>query len=156
MPVRLGEEVARVLARAGGGGDRGAGAAALVERWSGAVGETIARNAWPARVQRDGTLVVHTSSSTWAQELTQLEPTVRAQLGGAAPRLRFVVGPLPEPDLAAAPNVRRSVHIPSAAELDEAAHMADAIEDAALREAVSRACSLSLAAARAGRSDRPV
>ena len=35
-----------------------AGMAELVERWTGVVGESIARNAWPARIARDGTVHV--------------------------------------------------------------------------------------------------
>ena len=46
--------------------------AAIVRVWPQAVGETVARNAWPARISRDGTLLVHTASSTWAFELGRL------------------------------------------------------------------------------------
>jgi len=46
------------------------GMAPLVEAWPGAVGPEIARNAWPARIARDGTLHVHTQDSIWAFELT--------------------------------------------------------------------------------------
>src|SRR3712207_8602350 len=38
-----------------------------------------------ARVARDGTVHVHTSSSAWAFELTQLEGRVREALADAAP-----------------------------------------------------------------------
>src|SRR5262245_36843715 len=70
----------------------------LADAWASAVGGQIARNAWPARLARDGTLHVNTSSSAWAFELAQLESTVREQLGELAPpRLRFAPGPLPEP-----------------------------------------------------------
>ena len=155
LPSRLGDEVTRALGRAGGD-DRFADIGVLVQRWPGSVGETIARNAWPARLARDGTLVVHTSSSTCAQELTQLEPAVRAQLGADAPRLRFVVGPLPEPDVASAPNPGRSVHKPCEDERAEAVEIAAAIENDGLREAVARACAMSLAVAREDGTDRLV
>ena len=32
---------------------------AIVRRWPAAVGELIAREAWPVRLQRNGTLLVH-------------------------------------------------------------------------------------------------
>src|SRR5215216_1734477 len=57
----------------------------VVRVWPSAVGEQIARNAWPARVARDGTLHVATSSSAWAFELGHLEADVRARLGELAP-----------------------------------------------------------------------
>src|SRR5205807_10190015 len=69
----------------------------LVDAWPGAVGPDIARNAWPARLARNGTLHVNTASSAWAFELGQLEARIRESLGELAPpRLRFAVGPVPE------------------------------------------------------------
>src|SRR5439155_1516441 len=69
MIHRVGDEVARELARFG----VPAGLAPLVEAWPAAVGPEIARNAWPARISRDGTLHVHARSSAWAFGLGQLE-----------------------------------------------------------------------------------
>ena len=43
----------------------------IAERWPEAVGEAIARNAWPSRIARDGTLHVNTADSIWAFELAQ-------------------------------------------------------------------------------------
>ena len=40
----------------------------------------VAANAWPARIARDGTLHVNTSSSAWAFELGQLAPTILERL----------------------------------------------------------------------------
>ena len=42
-----------------------AGIAELVERWPAAVGDAIARQAWPARIARDGTLHANTTASVW-------------------------------------------------------------------------------------------
>src|SRR5205814_4034444 len=46
-----------------------AGMADVVTGWPDGVGEAIARNAWPARIGRDGTLFVHTADAVWAFEL---------------------------------------------------------------------------------------
>ena len=65
---RLGSAVRSELSRFGPQADIGR----VAEAWPAVVGEQIARNAWPARIARDGTLHVHTSSSTWAFELEHL------------------------------------------------------------------------------------
>src|SRR5262245_8868337 len=91
---RVDAGAARELARFG----TASALAPIVEAWPAAVGREIARNAWPARLARDGTLHVHASSAAWAFELRQLEARIRASLGEQSPpRLRFAVGPLPEP-----------------------------------------------------------
>jgi len=133
---------------------------AIVQGWPAAVGEMVARNAWPARLARDGTLLVHTSSSTWAFELDRMGAEIldrlRVEAGeGAPPSLRFVPGPIPEP-AAEAPERGRS---PGPVATDEdraaAAEAAAAIEDEELRGLVARAAAASLARARSGaRSDR--
>ena len=62
---RIGDDVRRELGQLGPGG----AIADVVAAWPEAVGDSIARNAWPARIARDGTLHVATSSSAWAFEL---------------------------------------------------------------------------------------
>jgi len=111
--------------------------------WADAVGPDIARNAWPARFQRDGTLIVHTHDAIWAFELAHRAAEISGRLPGR-PGLKFVPGPLPEP---AAPE--EAVQGPPAATLAEerqAAEWASSIEDEELREAVKRAAAASLAA----------
>ena len=110
----LGDELRRELGRLGPGGAIGA----VVEAWPEAVGAPIAANAWPARISRDGTLHVATSSSAWAFELTQLADTVRARLaerlGTSAPAsLRFAPGRLPEPGADSVETSARTVPTPS-------------------------------------------
>jgi hypothetical protein len=110
--------------------------------WPDAVGPEIARNAWPARFQRDGTLVVHAQDAVWAFELGHRAAEISARLPGRPP-LRFVPGPLPEP---AAPE--EVAPPPPAATLEEerqAAEWAAPIEDEELRAAVARAAAASLA-----------
>jgi hypothetical protein len=126
---------------------------ALAKAWPAAVGEQIARNAWPARIARDRTLHVHTSSSTWAFELEQLAPDIRTRLGKLAPRrLRFAPGPLPEPDTPTTDEAVRRAPLPSPDELETAAELAAKIEDEKLRKLVARAAAASLAKARSNRT----
>ena len=119
----------------------------LLDRWPAAVGEAIARNAWPARIAKDGTVHVNTADSVWAFELGQRATEIGERLG--VPRLRFAPGPLPEPDREAPqPAVE-----PTPAETARAAEIAAEIEDENLRESVQKAVQLSLAR---GRFDRPI
>lgn len=148
LPEQLGPDVGRELARLGqapaGHGDM----TSILGAWPSAVGAAIARNAWPARFARDGTLIVHASSSAWAFELEQLSATVLEQLGELAPaRLRFVVGALPAEGPETVPEVRRNVPVPGSAERAKAAELTRGIEAPELREVVARAAAASLARA---------
>lgn len=141
----IGEEIRRELGRFGPQGAIGD----IVAAWPGAVGAAIAENAWPARVARDGTLYVATSSSTWAFELTQLEETVRERLAerlgeGAPPRLRFAAGRLPERGRESVPDTPRKTREARPEEQAEAARIAAPITDPELRELVARAAAASL------------
>ena len=150
---RIGPEVQRELGRFG----PAAGLGDIVEAWPSVVGEAIARNAWPARLARDGTLHVATGSAAWAFELGLLEgdllARLRAALGTAAPaRLRFAVGRLPEPPAREPQTTAEQRRRPTDAQREEAARLAAGIADDELREAVARAAAESLAA---GPTDRP-
>ena len=153
---RIGEEISRELSR---GGSRDAlPLASITAVWSDTVGAAIARNAWPLRIARDGTLHVATASATWSHELDLLRSEIlehlRAQLGDDAPAgLRFAVGPIPEPPApsegrggAAAERIEVSPEIES-----EARSVAATIEDPELRDLVARAARASLVKARSGR-----
>ena len=96
MMERLGESVDDAMSRLGQSG----GLTAIVREWPAVVGEAVASHAWPARVSRDGTLHVNTSSSVWAFELTALASEIadrlRVAVGDTAPgALRFAAGPVP-------------------------------------------------------------
>ena len=124
----------------------------LAEVWPAAVGEQIARNAWPARISRDGTLHVNTSSSAWAFELAQLESEVRKRLGDVAPaRLRFAPGPLPEALTSDESEPAATRPEPGSEERRRAAELAAPIEDENLRNLVARAAAASLVSARTDR-----
>jgi hypothetical protein len=146
---RLGRDVERELGRFG----PAAGLAPLVDAWPAAVGPEIARNAWPARIGRDGTLHVHTSSSTWAFELGQLAVRIGAALGPLAPaRFRFTVGPLPEPSFETGEMPVQTVPEPSDSHRLRAEELAAEIADENLRKVVTKTAALSLAKADSDRS----
>jgi hypothetical protein len=125
----------------------------IVRAWPAAVGDTVARSAWPARLGRDGTLHVNAVSSTWAFELGRLAETIleqlRRELGEATPpALKFVPGPVPEPEVDAAGGRAEAPEI-AAEHRAEAARIAAEIEDEELRELVARAAAASLSKAAA-------
>ena len=141
---RLGEQVRSELRRVGS--DSGAGD--VVTAWPAAVGEEIARNAWPARTQPDGTLVVHVRDSVWGFELTQRAGEIAGRLPGR-PRLRFVPGPLPD----AAPEPASPELLEATPEqAREAAALTSEIADPELREYVAKAIKMALARAPDDRS----
>ena len=121
----------------------------IVEAWPETVGPMVAANAWPARIARDGTLHVNTSSSTWAFELGQLAADIAGKLGERlgekAPKaLRFAVGHLPEAASPEAGEARTEAPEPSPEALQIAAGMAAEIEDEELRKKVEKAVALGL------------
>jgi Dna[CI] antecedent, DciA len=137
----LGDSVARELDRFG----PVSSLAPLVEAWPKAVGGEIARNAWPARLARDGTLHVHAKDSIWAFELTTRAEEIRARLGEVAPRrLAFAPGPLPEPVEEISPQARRHHARPTAEHVAKADSMTREIRDPDLRKVVAKAVAVSL------------
>jgi hypothetical protein len=146
-PLRpIEDDIRRELARFG----PAAGLGDIVEAWPECVGEPIAANAWPARLARDGSLHVSTSSSAWAFELTQLAGSILdrlgARLGDSTPAsLRFAPGPLPERGAPAVETSTQTVPMVTEAVRAESVRIAETIEDPALREAVARAAEASLA-----------
>jgi predicted nucleic acid-binding Zn ribbon protein len=150
---RLGKEAEQELARF----EPAPGLLVLVAAWPRAVGDEIARNAWPARIARDGTLHVSTSSSTWAFELTQLESDVlgrlRRELAGDVPKkLRFAPGPLPSPEGEPASEAASEPLVASAKARSQADLLTAGIEDEELREMVARAAAASLERSASDRS----
>jgi hypothetical protein len=150
---RLDRELRREFGRFGSEGS----VARLVEIWPEAVGEAVARNAWPGRVSRDGTLHVATSSSSWAFELAQLAPTIAARLAELAPEaapkgLRFAPGPLPEPPLPDGELRPPPPPAPSPETVAEAARIAAPVADQELRSLLARAAAASLAKGSDGRA----
>jgi hypothetical protein len=149
---RIGKDVRREVRRFGPAG----AIAEVVDAWPAAVGDAIARNAWPARVGSDGTLHVSTSSAAWAFELSQLAPTILERLaeavGAHAPRAaRFAVGRLAEPAPAPSGEATNAPPMPGERELAQARSLTAEIDDEELRNLVSRAAAASLARASSDR-----
>jgi len=140
----LGEQIRAEMRRVGAESSAGEAGGA----WSAAVGEEIARNAWPARTQADGTLVVHVRDAIWGFELTQRAAEISARLPGR-PRLRFVPGPLPDE----APDTSPQLAFEATSEqVREAQSLAAAIDDPKLRESVVKVIKAALARASNDRS----
>jgi hypothetical protein len=154
---RIGREIERELGRSGS--REAVPLAQLTSSWPNVVGDAIARNAWPLRIARDGTLHVATASATWANELTLLADVIlerlREHLGADAPaRLRCAVGPVPEPPAADSGPPAPSASLPAEVSpevAETASAVASAIDDPELRELVARAARASLSK---GASDR--
>jgi hypothetical protein len=140
----LGDEIRAEMHRMGA--DSGAGDAGSA--WLAAVGAEIARNAWPARTQADGTLVVHVRDAIWGFELTQQAAEISERLAGR-PRLRFVPGELPDP--APAPALPPPLEA-TPEQVREAATLVAAIEDRDLRESVAKVIKAALVRASHDRS----
>ena len=132
---QLGKEILDVLSRFG----PQAGMAEVVERWPAAVGAAIARNAWPARISRDGTVQVNTADSIWSFELGQRSREIAEAL--RVPAVRFAPGPLPEPE----PEVSTTPLEVAPEDAERARAIASSIGDENLRESVQKAVSLGLA-----------
>jgi hypothetical protein len=138
---RVGGAVARELSRFG----PAAGMAPIVAAWPLAVGPEIARNAWPARLARDGTLHVHTQDSIWAFELTSRAEEIRARLGEASPRrMSFAPGPLPEPPVDSPEQVRERPPEPTPEHVAKAESLTRVIRDEELRKVAAKAAAASL------------
>ena len=138
---RVGVDIGRELGRFG----PAAGMAPLVEAWPAAVGDQIARNAWPARLARDGTLHVNTTDSIWAFELKSRAEEIRECLGEHAPaRLAFAPGPIPEPAEPGREEARKRPPTPAPEHLAEAESLTRGIRDEGLREVVAKTVAFSL------------
>ena len=152
---RIGGEVERSLARSGGGA-RALALTEITSVWPRAVGDAVARQAWPLRIGRDGTLHVAASSATWAFELDRLSGEILEKLAGLLEgdppaAVRFRVGPVPEPGAAHPTPAARPLTEVSPEISAEADAAASEIEDPKLRELVARAARASLGRARSDR-----
>ena len=124
--------------------------AEILAAWPDAVGVQIAKNAWPARISRDGTLHVHTADAIWAFELGHRAAEIASRLGVA--KLRFAPGPLPAAGEQPEHERPATVVEPSPQDRERASAIAATVDDEELRAHIARAAALSLARAAADRS----
>ena len=136
-----------------GAGVPDAGALADVTRaWPEAVGDAIARAAWPQRIARDGTLLVAAASATWAFELGLLGEEILGKLAaavgaGAPTAIRFSPGVVPAPP---APQAETDLPVPPEPDGPTrllAEELTAAMADEELRATIARAAAASLARA---------
>jgi hypothetical protein len=147
-PERIGGAVRRQLARFGDSGRLGE----VVAAWPQAVGELVARNAWPARIARDGTLLVNTRDAVWAFELGHRGAEILGRVDKDLKAIRFVPGPIPEPALEPTATAAALPDPPTTEQVERGAELAAGIADEELRDRVAKAAAASLARAADGRS----
>ena len=143
---RLGDLLKRELSKHG----PQAGIGDAVAAWPVAVGPEIARNAWPARFTRDGTLVVHVRDSVWGFELTQRADDIAHRL--SVKSVKFVPGPLPEAEVDSTQATPQGSPPPTSEQVEQAAKWTAEIEDPELRKVVTKLAEISLARAANNRS----
>jgi len=134
-----------------------AGALAEVTRaWPAAAGDAIARAAWPRRISSDGTLLVATTSATWAFELGLLAEEILGKLAavvgeGAPTAIRFSPGEVPSPAARPSPEAPPAMPEIDAATRLLADELTAAMTDEGLRTTIARAAAASLAKGAADR-----
>jgi hypothetical protein len=132
-------------------------AAKIFAWWSRSVPPRILDHARPVQLSR-GVLIVHVSSSVWANELHYLSDDLLARLKAAAPgsgikRIRFQVGPLPDiprhrREPAPSPEPVRLTSLP-----EELGRALSRVHDDELRKAITEAATTSLARMRGKRDE---
>jgi hypothetical protein len=116
--------------------------------WRKAVPERVFNRARPVRFSH-GTLLVHTATSAWANELDHLQDQLLASVQRTAPEarvkaLRFRVGPLPDMPPQTRPDPPRRTPIAVKTLPEELARVLARIDDDELREAIGAAASVAL------------
>lgn len=124
-------------------------AAKVFSWWSRSVPSRIVEHARPVRLSR-GVLVVHVSSSVWANELHYLSNDLLERIQAAAPsssvrRIRFQVGPLPEIPAHARAKAPPPEPVRLASLPDDLGRALSRVQDDELRKAIAEAATTSLA-----------
>jgi hypothetical protein len=117
--------------------------------WSRSVPQRILAHARPVRLS-GGVLLVHVSSSVWANELHYLSEDLLSRLREAAPssrieRIRFQVGPLPNIPARPKSTPRPPEPVRLAALPEDLGRALSRVEDDGLRKAITEAATTSLA-----------
>lgn len=132
-------------------------AAKVFSWWSRSVPPRIVEHARPVRLIR-GVLIVHVSSSVWANELHYLSDDLLARLRVAAPgsgiqKIRFQVGPLPDIPRRAQQRDPPPEPVRLASLPEELGRALSRVQDDDLRNAITEAATTSLARMRKRRED---
>ena len=117
--------------------------------WCSALPERIVAKARPVRLDR-GILIVHVTSSTWAQELHHMSADLMIRLrqagaGSTLKAMRFRVGPLPELPRMRRREIREPSAIPIVALPEDLGRALATVGDDDVRKAVASAATSSLA-----------
>lgn len=115
--------------------------------WDHTVSERIARNARPVKLA-NGTLVIHTSTASWAQELSFFEADLLASVRKKVPavrRLRIYMGPMPPAPTRPDPPAVKVLPIEIGELPGDIARALARVGDDSLREALTRAVCTCLA-----------
>jgi hypothetical protein len=120
--------------------------------WSRSVPPRIVEHARPVRLTR-GVLIVHVSSSVWANELHYLTDDLLTRLREHAPesrieKIRFQVGPLPDIPKRQQPAPPPPEPVRLASLPEELGRALSRVEDDELRKAITEAATTSLARGR--------
>ncbi|MBW1874059.1 MAG: DUF721 domain-containing protein [Deltaproteobacteria bacterium] len=127
-------------------------AAKVFTWWSRSVPPRILEHARPVRLSR-GVLIVHVSSSVWANELHYLTDDLLTRLREDAPtapieKIRFQVGPLPDIPKRARETPPPPEPVRLASLPEELGRALSRVEDDDLRKAITEAATTSLARTR--------
>ncbi len=117
----------------------------VADVWPEVVGEALARVAQPARIARDGTLIVHAADASWVHALTLEQRTILRKLGermgGDGPTaMKVEIGPI---SVARELVVHPPIEILPAAQA-RAEELAATTTDPALRASLVRAIAITL------------
>lgn len=120
--------------------------------WSRSVPPRILEHARPVRFSR-GVLIVHVSSSVWANELHYLTNDLLERLREAAPasgvqKIRFQVGPLPDIPMRLPPGPPPPTPVRLASLPEDLGRALSRVHDDDLRKAITEAATMSLARGR--------
>ena len=109
------------------------------------VGEGLARVAQPARIARDGTLIVHAADASWVHAMTLEERTILRKLderlaGAGPPAMKVEIGPISVPQAA----VEHQPIVISPEAQTRADELTEDVADPRLKASLNRAIALSL------------
>jgi hypothetical protein len=139
MPTSIGGDIANSMP-----GDLGP-IRRIADVWTEVVGEGLARVAQPARLARDGTLIVHAVDASWVHALTLEQRTILRKLndrmaGAGPPAMKVEIGPISVP----VETVKHPPIVIQPAAQARADELTETTTDPRLKAALNRAIATSL------------